>query len=778
MRKLFTFLCAALMSASMFALTPKSGDTWDEGTRTLTVNSDLPNEAYKDQTVIEHVIINNGVTSIGIQAFSGCTAVTSVTIGNSVTSIGTSAFESCSGLTSIVVASENTTYDSRDNCNAIIETATNTLVVGCKNTIIPNSVTSIGYAFSGCTGLTSIEIPNSVTSIGNGAFFNCSGLTSVTIPNGVTSIGVSAFAGCTALTSIEIPNNVTSIGMGAFGNCTGLTSVTNYAVTPQTINSYVFYNVNTSSCTLYVPEGSINLYQAADYWKDFNIQAIAGGDEPTPTVVASGNCGAKVGDEYGTNLTWKYYSDNSLVIEGSGAMADFEFSYATYDIDYPWINYRNQITSVSVGEGITTIGNSAFSQFTNLQSISLPSTLQTIGSTVFYYCEKLPSITIPANVTSIGVSTFSYCELLASANIPVGVTFIPESLFYDCHALQTIVLPEGVQSIGEEAFYSCDGLTNISFPSTLTQIGDYAFNWSTSLASITLPASIESIGEAAFASCPSLTNVTMLGSTPATLGEDAFATISSSLTFTVPTCELIDTYAAAGYDTYVDANYQSSSTSIVSATGDCGGSTPTDEQVPTNADPENPGTYYYSTFFHSTQKYALTNDGTQAFVADLSGSDLLLTKIAEGTDVIPANTAVIFRKAGSDEPVALTPTDAEAVSFTANNDLEGVDVETAVTSIAGLTTDNCYVLSGTNENGVGFYRINSNNLKAHKAYVKYAGSQTNAPKRMRFVFNQEQVVTGMDNANADIKAEKRIENGQLIIIKNGVRYNVQGQIVR
>ena len=202
-------------------------------------------------------------------------------------------------------------------------------------------------------------------------------------------------------------------------------------------------------------------------------------------------------------------------------------------------------------------------------------------------------------------------------------------------------------------------------------------------------------------------------------------------------------------------------------------------EVATNEDPENPGVYYYSTFYHSTQKYALTNDGTTAFVADLSGSDLVLTEIAHGEQVIPANTAVIFRKAGSDEPVALTPTDAEAVSFTANNDLEGVDAETAVTSIDGLTTTNCYVLSGTNENGVGFYRINSENLKAHKAYVKYSGTQNNAPRRMRFVFNEEQVATGVENVQGDnVQSTKVLENGVLYIIKNGVRYNAQGQKVK
>ena len=167
------------------------------------------------------------VTSIGSGAFRYCRGLTSVTIPNSVTSIGKSAFSNCSGLTSIVVDENNTVFDSRNNCNAIIETATNTLITGCNSTIIPNSVTSIDYyAFNGRSGLTSVTIPNSVTSIGEGAFWLCSGLTSVTIPNSVTSIGSFAFHGCTGLTSVTIGNSVTSIGDGAFRACSGLTSVT------------------------------------------------------------------------------------------------------------------------------------------------------------------------------------------------------------------------------------------------------------------------------------------------------------------------------------------------------------------------------------------------------------------------------------------------------------------------------------------------------------------------------------------------------------------------
>jgi len=125
------------------------------------------------------------------------------------------------------VDSKNSVYDSRANCNAIIETKTNELILGCKITVIPNSVTSIGdYAFFSCDGLTSITIPNSVTSIGDHAFQGCDGLASITIPSSVTSIGDYAFYYCDGLTSITIGNSVTSIGDYAFYSCNGLTSIT------------------------------------------------------------------------------------------------------------------------------------------------------------------------------------------------------------------------------------------------------------------------------------------------------------------------------------------------------------------------------------------------------------------------------------------------------------------------------------------------------------------------------------------------------------------------
>ena len=468
------------------------------------------------------ITIPNSVRYIGGFAFLDCAGLTAATIGNGVTNIGKSAFSGCNALTSFIVDGGNTTYDSRDNCNALIETATNTLIQGYNTTTIPESITAIGAgAFLGCTGLTSATIPHGVTNIGEYAFEGCSGLTSVTwnakkcggwdgysnapfyslrsnitsftFGNEVDSIPAYLCNGMDKLTTISIPNSVTSIGNEVFDNCTGLSSVT-------------------------IGENIANV-SSSIFRHSTNITSVV--------------WNAKQGDK------WEYYSRYSNPFSQScNNITSFTFGDKVESIPAYLCYGMNKLTTITIPENVKNIGSAAFQECENITSVTWNAKAcqnwnnYSSGDAPFYsangsnittftfgdkvdsipdgLCEKmtkLTSVIIPESVKSIGASAFSGCTDLSSAVMGSNVTKIGNNAFYNCWGLAYLHIPNSVKMIGDNAFYNCYSLTSISIPNSVTRIGSGAFAGCNGITSINIPESVTDVGNSAFVGCARLTSV-------------------------------------------------------------------------------------------------------------------------------------------------------------------------------------------------------------------------------------------------------------------------------
>ena len=358
-------------------------------------NSNCPantNAAIKNAT---EFVWPEGVTSIGTYAFSDCTSLTSAEIPGTVTNIKSGAFYRCSSLTEVAIPEGVTSIGDNafHGCS------------GLTSVTIPEGVTTIGYdAFYGCSNLTSVTIPSTVTSIGESTFDGCTGLTSVVIPEGVTSIGDNAFRGCSSLTSVTIPDGVTSIGDSAFEDCTALNPLT-VPSTVTTIGKDAFKNV---------PKVIYGGQATGSPWGAVEVAA--------------------------PKLDPGFYSAAGQLVKAM-TKEEVEQSY-TFDTYPAKDNYAiKNATSFVWPEGVTKVGNNAFSK-----------------------CSALTSVTIPEGVTSLGSYAFDSCSGLTSVTIPHGVTSIGTYAFNGCMGLTSVTIPEGVTSIGACAFSLCSGLTSVTIP--------------------------------------------------------------------------------------------------------------------------------------------------------------------------------------------------------------------------------------------------------------------------------------------------------------------------
>ena len=526
---------------------------------------ELYSNTFSNCPSLKKVVLSEGVTDIGDYCLNNCDNLTEVILSNSledishhvlsqcdkleriyipvgVEYIGKEVLSNCPNLKEIIVDPKNPYYDSRENCNAIIDSKTGQLIIGCKGTVIPGSVTSIGEnaflgsgietivipesvteigasAFAGCNMLRSVSLPSSLTSIKNNTFNCCFELSSITLPLNLKTIGQGAFAYCTSMTSLTIPASVDSIGMNICYYCPNLQSIkvdrknpvydsrnncnaiietaTDRIVLgiagtsiPKTVKSIGSYAFKTSLIDhVYIPRNVTHIGNGAfSYCKSLTSIAV---DPRNPVYDSRDNCNAIIETATNTLIAGciRTYIPQSVTIIGKNAF---------HGCSTPVL--------LDLSDNIKKIDDCAFAECYNLNCVILPPSLDYIGDYAFADCKNMSYLRIN-NVKSWGYYTFGSNETLNDVVFNAPLKYIGYSAFSGCSSLNSLVLPEGLDSIYSDAFNHCDKLEYVRFPSTLKYIGIGAFSGCTSLNSPILSEGLLDLYFGAFADCYSITEL-------------------------------------------------------------------------------------------------------------------------------------------------------------------------------------------------------------------------------------------------------------------------------
>ena len=468
---LTTIGSGAFMNCSKLERIDYPGDLSDE------IQYINPN-AFENCSKLKEFRIPSNVQYIAANAFLGCTDLNYITIPKSLKTINSDVFKGCSSLTDIFYSGSAEEWEAvnKNNNVAVLSYAKLHPYTAWGVPIGANAFYTVDafglrgrISGSGATydyeytkspllqrPVQEITVEGTVTRIGDNLFSGLEMLNSLTIEDGVKTIGSGALRDCNSLTSITIPDSVTAIESNAAGWCGNLSEIY-LGSGVKTIGNYAFWGNNTEKLYYRGTKAQFDAITITD--KDSNSSLT---DAKFYSI--AGPCG--------TNAAYGYNPETAtLTISGTGKMQE-----VGYTSDRPWYNYRDEIKTVEIEDGITSISNCAFQQ-TDISGIIVPDSVKTIGSSAFMQCENLTQASIPEGVTSLGASAFYECSKLENFYVPGSVKNINSTTFGNCTSLKDVVIGEGVTSIGLWSFKSCTALTNVLIPDSIKTIDEDAFEF-------------------------------------------------------------------------------------------------------------------------------------------------------------------------------------------------------------------------------------------------------------------------------------------------------------